>query len=378
MSSAKRCKGSERRTRAAKLRTDAIMETRSMKPYFKTKLGALYNADSAGFLTTLPDGLFTSIVTDPQYGLSFMSKKWDYDVPGVDLWRECLRVLRPGAHALIFAGSRTQHRMAVNVEDAGFALKDTLMWLYGSGFPKSTNISKQLDKREGAEQEAKLWDGWGTHLKPAYEPILLATKPNAGSYAENALEYGVAGLNIGGCRIVGGLVADQSARTRGGSGVYGTAASGTISPPSPLGRFPANVLLDEVAAEMVDEQSGFSRSSGLKGACGSMGYKGGAEGYTDMTSPTDSGGASRFFYVAKASPSERGANIHPTVKPLKLMKYLCELVRYPGGSWILEPFAGSGTTLLGCEMLGVPWMGIERDESYCEIAANRLTEAING
>ncbi|MBA7676792.1 hypothetical protein ES703_85037 [subsurface metagenome] len=187
----------------------------------------------------MPDNCIDTIITDPPYGLSFMGKKWDYDVPSIEIWQECLRVLKPGGTALIFAGSRTQHRMAVNIEDAGFILKDCIMWLYGSGFPKATDISKQIDKNLGGKvkigkgfkhageynnrnlpdptpqgkareemrhkpdtPEATLWNGWKSHgLKPAYEPILVAMKPNEGSYANNALKWGVAGLNINGGRI---------------------------------------------------------------------------------------------------------------------------------------------------------------------------------
>jgi len=231
----------------------------------------------------LPENSVDTIITDPPYGLSFMGKKWDYDVPSKKVWKECLRVLKPGGTALIFAGSRTQHRMAVNVEDAGFLLKDCIMWLYGSGFPKATDISKQLDKNNGqkkvigkrtgamnnaenstaqsfvkgkvgyktdfditepATEEAKLWNGWKSHgLKPAYEPIIVAMKPNEGSYAQNALKHGVAGINIDGARIGSEL---PEGRKRHGGGIKGNGTSYEMPDSKgelPSGRFPANILM---------------------------------------------------------------------------------------------------------------------------------------
>jgi site-specific DNA-methyltransferase (adenine-specific) len=271
-----------------------------MTPYYQSENGSLFMGDCLEVMKTLPDNHFSSVITDAPYGLSFMGKKWDYDVPGVEVWEECLRVLKPGGTALIFAGSRTQHRMAVNVEDAGFILKDCIMWLYGSGFPKSTDISKQIDKGAGVERkivgvrtdgrgrspqkidnhgkgdtgighadgsrqiynvtipatpEGRTWEGWGTALKPAYEPILICQKPNDGTYAQNALTHGVAGLNIDGSRISVDPN-DVNRRPNGSislkesdSGIFGMGGRNPDIGGDTLdvkkGRFPANVILNE-------------------------------------------------------------------------------------------------------------------------------------
>ena len=372
-----------------------------------TPITTLVNGDSQEELKNLESNSIDTIITDPPYGLSFMGKKWDYDVPSVELWTECLRVLKPGGTMLCFAGSRTQHRVAVNVEDAGFDIKDTIMWLYGSGFPKATDISKQLDKGNKGEvigekrfgktstgqgggwnanavaatgkqevralvsEEAKLWNGWKSHgLKPAYEPILVAVKPNSGTYANNALEWGVSGLNIDGGRIR----TEESSRPYGGDNdVYGEykMPRGTVTGQEVTGRFPANIILDEEAGDMLDEQSGME--------------------------------ASRFFYCAKASKAERNAgcegleekqyshdgrdkeienayqrnnsvssNHHPTVKPLKLMEYLCTLTKTPTGGVVLDPFMGSGSTGVACNNTGRNFIGIELDKDYFEIAKARI------
>jgi len=317
-------------------------------------------------MTTFDDNSIDTIITDPPYGLSFMGKKWDYDVPSVEIWKECLRVLKPGGTALIFAGSRTQHRMAVNVEDAGFILKDCIMWLYGSGFPKATDISKQLDKgherkvigeskdsanrksggvfvgeNEGqrnittpATPQAKLWNGWKSHgLKPAYEPILVAQKPNDGTYANNALLWGVSGLNIDGGRI--GVDGGETHKGGFGSGIYGDSEGVETDKIKRQGRFPANIILDEEVAEGEEWK--------------------------------------RYFYCAKASKAERGGeNNHPTVKPLKLMEYLCTLTKTPTGGVVLDPFMGSGTTGVACRNVGREFIGIELEEEYVKIAEARL------
>ena len=352
-----------------------------------------------------------------------MGKKWDYDVPSVEIWKECLRVLKPGATALIFAGSRTQHRMAVNVEDAGFILKDTIMWIYGSGFPKSTDISKQLDKIAGKERkvigdkgytsqdmrsgaydseiararprlptkvtapatpEAQTWCGYGTALKPAYEPILVAMKPNDGTYAQNALKHGVAGLNIDGGRIKIDLNNETRAKSKNtiqkssGISFLGTKANTHNTPlwNFEKGRFPANLILDEEAGRLLDEQSGITKSTGGKNS-GTLGNKIYSKFKNDSLGSNagglgDTGGASRFFYCAKASKSERGDNNHPTVKPLKLIEYLCMLTKTPSGGTVLDPFAGSGTTGLACCNTKRSYILIEREDEYCRIAKKRL------
>lgn len=541
----------------------------------------IIQGDCIDVIKTLETNSVDTIITDPPYGLSFMGKKWDYDVPSIEIWKECLRVLKPGGTALIFAGSRTQHRMAVNVEDAGFILKDCIMWLYGSGFPKATDISKQLDKghkrkvvgekktpdgkkwserrpngditgykgnkeekentqgleTEPATEEAKLWNGWKSHgLKPAYEPILVAMKPNDGTYANNALKWGVSGLNIDGGRIGTEEISTHNAPKGTFAGGEMDRGSDTDSYKSHTGRFPANILLDEEAAKILDEQSGELKSGGATYNIGInnnwlgknkkkivstvKGDKGGASRFFKVitnskedicqqkkslnvntaetllliTSPTDevvkiysalkavspsldlvssylnalsaekelksieinvvqelvqtliigirvatgdqvivplfqidltqelllntlielknlvsfveqkkqkdiiqtiknlnklcgyaenttySSTQARFKYQPKASKSERNAGceniergcFHPTVKPLKLMEYLCRLTATPTGGVCLDPFAGSGTTGVACQNTGRDYILIEREEEYIPIIKARL------
>lgn len=282
-----------------------------------------------------------AIITDPPYGLSIMGKGWDHGAPGVPYWQAALRVAKPGAMLLAFGGTRTFHRLACAIEDAGWEIRDCLMWLYGSGFPKSFNIAKATgDPR---------WDGWGTALKPAWEPILLAMKPCDGAYAVNATKHGVAGLNIDGCRVESG-------------------------------RWPANVILDEEAGALLDQQTG-TLTSGRgavkkKSAAGSQGNALGKESRpvgTEIPCYGDSGGASRFFYCAKASKKERGeGNHHPTVKPLALMWYLVRLTKTPTGGVVLDPFAGSGATGLACAAEGRDCLLIEQDAAYCNIIRHRI------
>lgn len=338
--------------------------------------------NSLEILKNFNDNSFDSVVTDPPYGLAFMGKKWDYDVPSAELWREVLRVLKPGGHVLSFGGTRTYHRMVVNMEDAGFEIRDQLQWIYGSGFPKSLDVSKALDKAYGAEREvvgaakrsgsnsrafqsedkttagqhfdtapstdlAKQWNGWGTALKPANEPIVLARKPIVGTVAANVEKFGTGALNIDASRIQTSDVIPsvQNQNIRGhmiGSGDSGKERDTTYVQ-SAQGRWPANVLFDEVAAAVLDEQSGEKK-------------------------PT-----SRFFYVAKASKKERGdGNIHPTVKPVKLMEYLVRLITPPGGT-VLDPFTGSGTTGVAAKRLGFEFVGCELSEEYADIASKRIT-----
>jgi DNA modification methylase len=308
----------------------------------------LINSDCVVAMKEMADNSVDSIVTDPPYGLEFMGKKWDYDVPSKEMWKEALRVLKPGGYLLSFAGSRTYHRMAVNIEDAGFEIRDQIMWLYGSGFPKSHNISKAMP-------EAKQWDGWGTALKPAHEPIVVARKPLIGTVVENVLKHGTSGINIDGCRIL--TDENPSGKRRKGKPPKreeGSWANDRRSPETfaeerkgeAIGRFPANVILDEKAGAMLDEQS-------------------------------DSNGASRFFYCAKPSQAERNGgcdNYHPTVKPVNLMRYLCRLVTQPEGI-VLDPFMGSGTTGIAANMEGFNFIGIEMDEEYIEIARARITHS---
>jgi len=320
----------------------------------------------------LADNSVDAIVTDPPYGLSFMGKKWDYDVPSTEIWREALRVLKPGGHLLAFFGTRTYHRGVVRIEDAGFEIRDQLAWLYGQGFPKSHNI------KEGD------FKGWGTALKPANEPICLARKPleKGLTVAENVLKWGVGGLNIDVSRI--GLADGE--RTPSGSGNssqgavagWGNGGKGSVTPA--LGRWPANVLFDEEAAKLLDEQSiaGGIHSAGKarprQKHIGDFGIAehGSRERMADHRYGDDKIGASRFFYVAKASKRERGeGNVHPTVKPVKLMEYLIKLVTPPNGT-VLDPFMGSGSTGVACKNLGFKFIGIEMNEEYVKIAERRI------
>ncbi len=399
-------------------------------------------------LRTLPDNSVDAIVTDPPYGLAFMNKHWDYDVPSVELWREALRVLKPGGHLLSFGGTRTYHRMVVNIEDAGFEIRDQIQWIYGSGFPKSLDVSKAIDKAAGADREAvghkggryaygfsdttgapmgnisprensptnkaasgvitapatdaaRQWEGWGTALKPANEPICLARKPFTGTVAANVQQWGTGALNVDGCRIGTTVETWPTSRSfRPGissgytAGITKGETQGTGN--APAGRWPANVLFDDEAAAVLDGANPMRRLA-------SMGFNG-SDGQTECDAPRgkDTGGASRFFYVAKASKRERNAgcegmekkdapgskrsapaegresalgapreNHHPTVKPVQLMRYLVRLVTPPGGT-VLDPFTGSGTTGVAAKAEGFRFLGIEREEEYVAIARARI------
>jgi site-specific DNA-methyltransferase (adenine-specific) len=377
----------------------------------------LLHGDCREILKSLPDASVDSIVTDPPYELGFMGKSWDstgvaYDVK---MWQECLRVLKPGGHLLAFGGSRTYHRLACAIEDAGFDVRDQIMWVYGSGFPKSHNISKAIDKAAGAEREvigqklharkgvasaeerttigagafgearmgdittpatdgAKQWDGWGTALKPAHEPIVLARKPLDGTVANNVLKHGVGGINIDGTRVYA-----TDSFGGGAKGTSGFAAGYTDEgwvAGSSLGRFPANFIHD--GSDEVNELLG---------------------------------DAARFFYCAKASKAERNAgldefenksagevtnrkegsaglqnpragagrttgnkNFHPTVKPIALMRYLVRLVTPPNGL-VLDPFAGSGSTLVAATIEKFDCIGIEMTDEYLPIIEARVAHA---
>jgi site-specific DNA-methyltransferase (adenine-specific) len=436
--------------------------------------------DCLDALAAVHDGTVDAIVTDPPYDLTtgkrggsgaasinldlpygrarigtgngaggFMGKAWDGTGVAFDpaTWREALRVLKPGGHLLAFGGTRTYHRLTCAVEDAGFEVRDCLAWLYGSGFPKSLDASKAIDKAAGAEREivgyrrpegsdvageaerdstgshiwtgelrsdepatpdAERWRGWGTALKPAHEPIVLARKPLAGTVAATVLAHGTGALNVDGCRIAGVKphreVVKQQVNAWEGDGPW--KSSGVGSGDSDAGRWPANVILDPEAAALLDEQTGesMSRVGQPRSAAAGDGWGMTATG----AEYADSGGASRFFYVAKASAAERNAgldgfpekvtrdtygdglqgprphtaddyewqrkgarNVHPTVKPIDLMRWLVRLVTPPGGL-VIDPFAGSGTTGIACVLEGLNFIGIEREPEYADIARARI------
>lgn len=491
----------------------------------KTKL---LLGDNIQSLQKLPDNSVDSIVSDPPYGLSFMGKKWDYDVPTVEFWREVYRVLKPGGHVLSFGGTRTYHRMVVNIEDAGFEIRDQIMWLYGSGFPKSHNIGKAVDKfggnnllsneigtqlkeartkrgltlkaadelfcngtsnynwlegrsdgqripnqelfdkivaewdelkeirdkvletereilgteitnktvmsRIGEENESgeyvrtkgqSPYEGWGTALKPANEPICVARKPlSEKSVAENVLKWGTGGINIDGCRVgtevrTTPVGSDDDRNDETLFGLNRTTHHERVE--TTEGRFPANIILDEIAGELLDEQSGIvNQGHWPKGSVKGFGDFGGGSSSYEGVGPKDKtkSGASRFFYQAKVSKAERNMgldefeetttggkghgldrrcsncntsmlkpedckceepdwitppkkNTHPTVKPVSLMAYLCRLVTPPNGI-VLDPFMGSGSTGIAARLEGFKFCGMEMDKDYFKIAEARI------
>ena len=366
-----------------------------------------------GLAIECPENHFDAVLCDPPYGLSFMGRKWDYQVPQAALWREVLRVCKPGAALIAFSGTRTYHRSAVQIEDAGWEIRDQIAWGYGSGFPKSVDVSKALDK--GAVREvlpydgkckylargetcpghgdangrynetvhtvksvahtdaAREWSGYGTALKPAWEPAVLARKPLEGTVAENVARWGVGALAIDASRV--GTGADKTPAPCGQySSVGATGHMGLRDGSSDhLGRWPANVILDAEAGAALDEQIGVRRTH-RQGARYGMGYSGARFNKTPIVHHGDTGGASRFYYCAKASKRERGGgNAHPTVKPIDLMRYLARLIMPPRPVRILVPFAGSGSEMIGCMLAGWPEViGIEREEEYVQIARARL------
>jgi site-specific DNA-methyltransferase (adenine-specific) len=335
----------------------------------------LHLGDCLDVLASLPDNSVDSIVTDPPYGLSFMGKKWDYDVPSVAIWEQCLRVLKPGGHLLAFAGTRTQHRMACRIEDAGFEIRDMIAWVYGSGFPKSLDVSKAIDKSNGhwrgkageivsdngamsggnyertpkgdpITAAAVAWQGWGTALKPALEPITMARKPFSNTVAANVIQYGAGAINVDACRVGTETRLNQSA------GNKNLEKRTTVTPISShnetegrvcVGRWPANIIHDG------SNEAALSLKSGA-----------------------------RFFYTAKAGKVDRESeNNHPTVKPTMLMAYLCRLITQPGGV-VLDPFMGSGSTGKAATINGFRFIGIERDPEYHKIAHARISNQHEG
>jgi site-specific DNA-methyltransferase (adenine-specific) len=358
--------------------------------------------DCRELIATLAEESVSSIVTDPPYELGFMSKKWDnsgiaYDV---HLWTECLRVLKPGGHLLAFGGTRTYHRMASAIEDAGFEIRDSIHWLYGSGFPKSHDVSKGIDKAAGAERNvvgklarpgstsprismgdnwqaspditapatdaAKQWQGWGTALKPAHEPIVVARKPLVGTVAANVQEYGTGALNIDGARVGDEQITIDTFDN--GAKPFGGAVGEPYTSRQSAGRWPANVITDgSIDAEWVRyfysaKASKAERNAGLETlpeiVKGSNFGNDGAQPHT----------RDDYKYEGKTR------NTHPTVKPLALMRYLVRLVTPPGGI-VLEPFAGSGTTLAAAILEGFDAIGFELTADYLPIIEGRIAWA---
>ena len=303
----------------------------------------IHHGDCIQVMNAMPANSIDAIVTDPPYGLGFMGRKWDTLPPSLEWAEACMRVLKPGGHIVAFGGTRTWHRLAVAIEDAGFEMRDSLAWLYGSGFPKSHSVGKST----GDERYA----GHGTALKPAFEPIILARKPFKGTVAANVLEHGTGAINVDACRI------------------------GT-----PSGRWPANVVLDQHTAAWVDEQSGVLKSGGYPPAGGQRSHVatyGKPNSRGEARFGSSEGGASRFFYTAKAPKSER-PNVdgvqHPTVKPLAIMQWLLRLATPPGGT-VLDPFAGSGTTIEAALIEGFNPVGIEMEADYLPLIQHRIDRA---
>lgn len=441
-----------------------------MKPYYADDAVTVLAGDCLEVLRTLPDCSIEAVVTDPPYGLRFMGRAWDgadimaatstrrqqaampddgrsgaeggyrsasteagrYDLSAnaaFGLWctewaTECLRVLKPGGHLLAFGGSRTWHRLACAVEDAGFEIRDSIAWLYGSGFPKSLDVSKAVDKMvdttasrlgfagetyggTGASRdvdltvantpEAAAWRGWGTALKPAFEPIVVARKPLSGTVAANVLAHGTGALNIDACRIGYASPADEAeskGKNRhgdfgtlpGGNEVYGDYSMVERTNYDPPGRWPTNVLLDESQADALDAQSGDRGSSGIYSGDGTRrpGERSTDFGGTHRPASMygDAGGASRFFpifrYEAKAGSDERprvNGVAHPTVKPLALIRWCARLITPPGGT-VLDLFGGSGTTAEACVIEGFRCIIIEREADYLPLIVSRLTKPI--
>jgi site-specific DNA-methyltransferase (adenine-specific) len=321
----------------------------------------------------------------------FMGKQWDTGDTAfaVEFWTEAMRVLKPGGHILAFSGTRTYHRLACAIEDAGFEIRDQIGWAYGSGFPKSHDVSKGIDKAAGAEREkvrvdaadlknsARQWGGWGTALKPAWEPIVVARKPLIGTVAQNVLTHGTGAINIDGCRVGAGEPRQSSTGGMGrkASPVYGSFANQDVERTTE-GRWPANLIhdgSDEVLAAFPESESA-QRVGNRTGKEG--GILGAFVGQKDVVmGHSDSGSAARFFYTAKADAEDRIGSKHPTVKPLSLMQYLCRLVTPPGGT-ILDPFAGTGTTGEAAWREGFNAVLIEREPEYQADIARRMDLAV--
>jgi DNA modification methylase len=345
----------------------------------------LHHRDVMDFLADPGPELYDGVLCDPPYGLRFMRHHWDAAIPSVDVWSQLLRACKPGAHLLAFGGPKTEHRLACNIEDAGWELRDKVYWVHGEGFPKSLNIGKALER---LGEETGDWIGYGTGLKPAVEPVILAMKPRQGSFAKNVFKHGCGGLNIDECRIgtSGGTKRSHQApypRNEDGSeDRINWARNGHSVELIDRGRFPANLVLDEAAAELLDRQSGRTRSRRSKRRLANSNVGNGRtlgrfrSRLTAVAGYDDEGSASRFFYVAKASRSERAGNDHPTVKPLALCEYLALLIlppERPTPRRLLVPFSGSGSEMLGGLLAGWDHVtGVEWDRHFCDVSVRRL------
>lgn len=390
-----------------------------VQPYYERDGITIYNCDCREVVRFLDARVIDSIVTDPPYGLEFMGKAWDHGVPGFEFWDLLKVVCKPGAMLLAFGGTRKFHRLACAIEDAGWEIRDCINWIYGSGFPKSLDISKAIDKAAGAEREvvgtykargfsdvsptedgrnqwaagevsdkigtrtapstdaAKQWDGWGTALKPAWEPIIVAMKALDGTFAQNALKHGVAGFAVDRSRVP--LNGDYKCGANGRpsqTGLGDNYEPDLANQHSEVGRFPANVIhdgSDEALAGFPQQTSGANPTR--RGSPKFRNAYGEFEGQEECVAArgAESGSAARFFYCAKASKKDRGEdNTHPTVKPSSLMEYLLQLVSTPTGGLVLDPFMGSGSTLVAAKALGRKAIGIEINKEYCDIAIQRL------
>jgi DNA modification methylase len=313
----------------------------------------------------LEENSIDAIVTDPPYGIGFMGKGWDCSVPGEDFAREALRVLKPGGHLIAFAATRTVHRLTVSLEDAGFEIRDLISWLQWQGFPKSMDISKNIDN----EADAKKWEGWGTALKPSHEPAVLARKPLEGTVAENVLRYGTGGLNIDATRIPFGDESWPGPKDSSGwetsrpdaTGQFLALKKEDVFNQSDLGRWPGNLYYCPKPARAEKELG-----------CDELNPKTGAEA-TDRNEGT-AGLKSPRAGAGRTASEVR--NYHPTVKPVRLMRWLLRMVTPPGGV-VLEPFAGSGTTLVASELEGLETIGIEREPEYVDICRARVEGVID-
>jgi len=361
----------------------------------------LLQGDCLKQMQNLDDNSVDSIVTDPPYGIKFMAKKWDHNVPNVEIWQEALRVLKPGGHLLCACGTRTQHRMVVNIEDAGFEIRDVVTWMYGSGFPKSLNIGKAVDKLQGNDREISLnplikkqtpskgtncysdyghkthiskgnseYEGWGTALKPACEFFTLARKPlSEKTVAENVLKWGTGGINIDDCRVGSDTIKTNGKGTH--KNTTHCAKSKDYIGETHIGRFPANLIHDgsQEVLDLFPQTKGDNRKSK---PTYDKGHWGNSKSVESDRLYSDSGSAARYFYCPKASKKDRGAdNKHPTVKPTALMSYLCRLITPPNGV-VLDPYMGSGSTGKAAIREGYGFIGIEIDEDYHEIAKARI------